>query len=225
VNAISPKELRKYIFDRFLETTRAPLVEEIMQQFQVSRDEVVGGLQELQRAHHILLLPGTQRILMVNPFSNLPTPYRVSAGSKQYFANCAWDAIAFHVMLDRPVRISSFCHHCGVPIELDLDRGRAHSERAGNALVFLGTPVAKWYDNLVATCSNTMVFFESRAHLKEWQQVHPEPNGVALAIDKMIEVITPISKGRTTKEYQMPSKDELMAHWDLIGLRGTFWEF
>jgi Alkylmercury lyase len=225
MNAIGAKELRKYIFDRFVETARAPLVEEIMQQFHASRDEVVAELEALESAHHILLLPGTQRILMANPFSNLPTPYRVSAGSKHYFANCAWDAIAFHVMLDRPVRISSYCHHCGLPIELDLDRGKVRSESAGDPLVFLGTPVSKWYDNLVVTCSNTMVFFASRDHLTEWQRMHPEPHGVALSVEKMLEVVALISKGRSTEEYQMPSRGELMAHWDSIGLRGAFWEF
>jgi hypothetical protein len=221
----SLRELRKYIFDRFLETTRAPLIEEIMQQFELGRDETLSRLLELQAAHHVVLLPGTQRILMANPFSNLPTPFRVSSGSTQYFANCAWDATALHVMLDREVRVSSFCHHCGDRIELDLARGRNASDRGQEVLVFLGTPVSKWYDNLVITCSNTMVFFASRDHLNDWQRTHPGPAGQVLTVDQMIAVVTPISKGRATLEYQMPSKDQLMAHWDSLGLSGEFWKF
>jgi len=225
MSEISPRELRKYVFDRFLETACAPLVEEIMQRFQTGRDEAVRQLHELEASHHILLLPGTSRILMANPFSNLPTPFRVTSGSKQYFANCAWDAIAFHVMLDRDVRILSFCHHCGAPIALSLSQGKHSSGTGNDVLVFLGTPVSKWYDNLVATCSNTMVFFSSQDHLREWQKVHPETTGEALSVDQMIEVVTPISVGRSTLEYQMPSKNELTAHWGSIGLRGPFWTF
>jgi hypothetical protein len=225
MHAISPRELRKFVFDRFLETSRAPLVEEIMQRFQLGRDAAVQQLQELQGSHHILLLPGTDRILMANPFSNLPTPFRVSSGSMRYYANCAWDAIAFHVMLDRDVRVSSYCHHCGSPIELSLSRGKRGSDEGKDALVFLGTPVSKWYDNLVVTCSNTMVFFASQAHLNDWQKAHPSLSGETLTVEKMIEIVSPISKGRTSLSYQMPSKDELMAHWDSIGLRGASWKF
>jgi Alkylmercury lyase len=92
-------------------------------------------------------------------------------------------------------------------------------------LVFLQTPVARWYDNLLITCSNTMVFFLSQSHLKAWQKTHPEFTGAALTVDQTIEVVTPISEGRASLDYQMPSKDELMAHWDSIGLRGAFWRF
>ncbi len=102
----SPKEVRKFVFDCFLETGRAPVVEEIMRRFQLDRDEAVQRLHELEASHHVLLLPGTHRILMANPFSNLPTPFRVSAGSMHYYANCAWDAIALHVVLDRGVRVA-----------------------------------------------------------------------------------------------------------------------
>ncbi|MCI4365621.1 MAG: alkylmercury lyase family protein [Thermoplasmata archaeon] len=221
----SPRELRKYIFDVFLQTSRAPVVEEMMVRFHADRAEIVTRLRELESAHHILLLPGTERILMANPFSNLPTPFRVSAGGTQYFGNCAWDAIAFHVMLDQDVHVSSSCHHCGGPVELDLRGGRNVSDPAKNTLVFLGTPVSKWYDNLVATCSNTMVFFLSQDHLNEWKKAHPGWTGETLTVEKMIDVVTPISKGRTTLEYQMPPRSQLMAYWGSLGLRGPFWKF
>ncbi len=225
MSEISLRELRKYIFDSFLETARAPAVEEIMQRFRVERDGAIERLLELQAAHHLLLVPGTHRILMANPFSNLPTPFRVSAGAKTYFANCAWDAIAIHVMLDREVRISSYCHHCGAPIELGLAEGKRVAGEGKDLLVFLGTPVSKWYDNLVVTCSNTMVFFTSPQHLDAWKKVHPELVGEALSVDRMIDVVTPISKGRMRLDYQMPSREQLMAYWAAIGLRGPFWKF
>ncbi len=92
-------------------------------------------------------------------------------------------------------------------------------------VVFLGTPVSKRYDNLVQTCSNTMVFFASRGHLNDWNESHPGPEGAALSVDKMIQAVTPISKGRTALDYQMPSRDQLMAYWASMGLRGAFWTF
>jgi hypothetical protein len=218
-------EIRKFIFDSFLETGRAPLVEEIIPHFKVDREEAVNLLLELQASHHILLLPGTHRILMANPFSNLPTPFRVSSGPMSYYANCAWDAIALHVLLEREVRIASFCHHCGAAILLGLSSGKRIGDEGKDLLVYLGTPVSKWYDDLVVTCSNTMVFFASREHLNEWKRSKPEADGEALSVDKMVEVVTPISKGRSRLDYQMPSRAQLMSHWESIGLRGAFWTF
>jgi hypothetical protein len=222
---VSPKELRKFVFDRFLATARAPLVEEIMQEFQMVRDDVVRRLEELQAAHHILLLPGTGRILMANPFSNLPTPFRVSSSSLQYFANCAWDAVAMHLVLDRAVRVSSFCHHCGAPIEFGLSDGVRANREGADIVVFLGTPVSRWYENLVITCSNTMVFFSSAVHFDDWRRTHPNWEGATLSVDQTIEVVRPISKGRAELDYQMPSRTELMAHWKSMGLTGAFWRF
>jgi Alkylmercury lyase len=219
------KELRKYIFDCFVATARPPLLEEIMAQYSWSRDEGFSRLQELQGAHHILLLPGTQRILMANPFSGLPTPFRARTERHEYYANCAWDAIALHVVLDQDVSVSSFCHHCGEGIHFSLRNGRLVSPEGRDVLVFLQTPVARWYDNLLLTCSNAMVFFHSQQHLEEWRAAHPDFSGESLTIERMIDVVTPISKGRTCLDYRMPSREELMGHWDSIGLRGAFWRF
>jgi hypothetical protein len=221
----SPMELRKYIFDSFVDTGRAPLLEEIMQRFQVSRKVGAALLEALESGHHILLVPGTHRILMANPFSNLPTPFRVTAGTRVYYANCAWDAIALHLVLERDVQVASFCHHCGAPIEFGLSDGKRVSEDGRNLLVFLGTPVSKWYDNLVVTCSNTMTFFTSKSHLEEWRATNPSAAGEALSVDKMIDVVTPISRGRARLDYRMPSKEQLMSYWKAIGLRGAFWTF
>jgi Alkylmercury lyase len=221
----SPSELRKYIFDSFIQDARAPLIEEIMKRFGLGREEAGRLLRDLQSAHHILLLPGTHRILMANPFSNLPTPFRVTANSKVYYANCAWDAIALHLVLELDTRIHSYCHHCGTAIEFGLSGGKRSSDEGGNALVYLGTPVSKWYENLLLTCSNTMVFFASSEHFTEWQESNPGAGGVTLSVDKMIEVAAPISKGRSRLDYQMPSKAQLMSHWESIGIRGPFWTF
>jgi Alkylmercury lyase len=225
MHPVPPMEVRKFIFDSFLETGRAPLVEEIMPRFNVGREEAVKLLLELQASHHILLLPGTHRILMANPFSNLPTPFRVSSGGMSFYANCAWDAIALHVLLERDVRIASFCHHCAATILLNLSDGKRVAGERNDLLVYLGTPVSKWYDNLLVTCSNTMVFFSSQEHLDDWKRSNSGAEGVALSIDTMIRVVTPISKGRGRLDYQMPSRSQLMAHWKSIGLSGQFWTF
>src|SRR5216683_4776414 len=95
------KNVRKYIFDHFEEHAIAPVLEQIMRRFGLNRASAFKVLVDLQSARHIALLTGTQRILMAFPFSSVVTPFRVKVAGKdrEYFANCAWDAVALHVTL------------------------------------------------------------------------------------------------------------------------------
>jgi hypothetical protein len=219
------RSVRKYIFDHFFEFTTPPVLEEVMQHFGLSRPEAFNYLKGLEADHHILLVPGTQRVLMANPYSAVTTPFRVHVNGKQYFANCAWDTVSMHVMLDTDARIESYCHHCAVPIELSLSRSRVTSSRPKEPLIFLSTPVAKWYENLINTCSNNMVYFASNKHMDDWLEAHPGLRGEALTVEKMAEVCTPLSRGRMDLNYERPPKEELMAYWDSIGMKTDFWKF
>lgn len=101
---------------------------------------------------------------MAFPFAAVATPFRVTVRGRRYFANCAWDAIAFHAMLGDDVRVESFCHHCAAPIELELRDGRVTHVEPRDALVYLALPPIQWWEDIITTCSNTMVFFASPEH-------------------------------------------------------------
>ena len=217
--------VRKYIFDHFFEYTTAPPLEEVMERFKLTRKEAFESFRELEADHHITMVPGTQRILIANPFSALSTPFRVFVGNKRYYANCAWDTVAIHVMLELDAQIESFCHHCAESIELVLSKGQVKSSKPSSPLIFLSTPVSKWYDNLIDTCSNNMVYFSSKEHLNRWLAENPKVRGESLPVEKMVEVCKPLSKGRMNLHYQRPSEEELMSYWDSIGLRSSFWDF
>ncbi|MDA4120110.1 MAG: alkylmercury lyase family protein, partial [Thaumarchaeota archaeon] len=219
------KVLRKYVFDHFFEYSSAPTLEEAMQHFGISRKEAFSRFKGLEAEHHILLVPGTQRILMANPYSALTTPFLVRVGGKHYFANCAWDSVSMHVMLDMDAQVESYCHHCAEPIEISLSNGKVTSSSPTTPVIFLSMPVAKWYDNLVNTCSNNMVYFASEGHMGEWLAGNPGLEGESLTVEKMAYVCRPLSMGRMNLEYERPPKEELMAYWDSIGMKSGFWDF
>ena len=84
------REIRNRTYQLFVELGRAP-----------TPDEVGPGTQERpstqeawQRLHdaHALVLDEAGAIRMANPFSAVPTPYRVHACGRVWYANCAWDA-------------------------------------------------------------------------------------------------------------------------------------
>ena len=159
------QRIRLRIFEHFREHAVPPVVEQLMVEFSLGRDEAAGALRELDASRHIALVPGTARVLMAFPFSAIATPFRVTAEGRTYFANCAWDAVAFHAMLDEAdVTIDSACHHCAEPIHIELRAGGATVVQPSGAIVYLALKPTQWWENIVTTCANTMVFFSSTEH-------------------------------------------------------------
>ncbi len=103
--------IRNRTYARFVELGRAPLPEEVG-----PRDEVLGAWQRLHDAHALVLDEARTAIRMANPFSAVPTAYRVQAGGRRWYGNCAWDAFGILAALDVDGRIESSCIDCGEPI-------------------------------------------------------------------------------------------------------------
>ncbi|TMI41405.1 hypothetical protein E6H21_03845 [Candidatus Bathyarchaeota archaeon] len=221
------KSVRKYIFEHFEEHATAPVLEQIMRKFRLDRTSAFNLLVELQSARHIALLTGTQRILMAFPFSSIVTPFRVKVAGKdkEYFANCAWDAVAIHVTLGREQRISSYCHHCSEEIKIHLKDQRQVSLQSDNQpLVYLALPASKWWENIVLTCSNNMVFFSSKNHLAEWTNSNSPTGGEALTIEQTLKLSIPIYKNKMTLDYARPSREQTIAYFQSLGLTSDFWK-
>lgn len=220
------KNVRKYIFDHFEEYTTAPVLEQIMRKFALDRAPAFKLLEDLQSARHIALLNGTQRILMAFPFSSIVTPFRVRVTGKdrEYFANCAWDAVAIHVALGKEQWISSYCHHCSEDIRVHLKDQRVVSERSNNhPLVYLALPASKWWENIVLTCANNMVFFSSKDHLAEWNR-SGAAIGEALTIEQTLRLSVPIYKTKMNLDYARPTREQTIAHFQSLGFTSEFWK-
>jgi hypothetical protein len=215
--------LRLSIFEHFLADGRAPVVEELMTEFSLPREAVVATLEELVAARHIALVPGSARILMAFPFSAITTPFRVTTRGQDYFANCAWDAVAFHAMLGDEVRVESFCHHCAEPIRIELREGRATRVEPEGALVYLALRPTQWWEDIVTTCSNTMVFFASAEHRDASDLCAPPEQAASLTPDEVHALSGPIYRGKLELDYARPTRDELLDHFSTLGLTGEYW--
>jgi hypothetical protein len=221
------KNVRKYILDHFEEHTTAPALEQIMRKFRLDRTSAFKVLVKLQSARDIALLTGTQRILMAFPFSSIVTPFRVkvTGKDKEYFANCAWDAVALHVTLGKEQWISSYCHHCSEDVKIHLKDQKLVSQQLDNQpLVYLALPASKWWENIVLTCSNNMVFFSSKDHLAEWMRTGSFAGGERLTVDQTLRLSVPIYKEKMSLDYARPSREQTLAHFQSLGLTGDFWK-
>jgi hypothetical protein len=127
-------------------------------------------------------------------------------------------------MLDNlEVEINSYCHHCADPIRVQLQNGNVKSTHPQNPLVFISVPAAKWWQNVIDTCSNNMVFLAGKEHLADWTSRTPGLTGEALSVSKTVELSLPIYKRKMALDYSRPSLDELVAHFERLGLQGPFW--
>jgi hypothetical protein len=218
-----PARVRTFVYEHFLEHAVPPVVERLMTDLSLSRENVSEVLEGLDAARHLALVKGTSRILMAWPFSAIATPFRVEVSGRRYFANCAWDAIAFHAMLRQDVRVESFCHHCAEPISLDLRGGHAVRSDPPEALVYLALPAARWWDEIITTCANTMVFFASPEHRDASALCSLDALGASLTPDQTHALSVPIYGSRLAIDYARPPRQELLDHFASMGLAGDFW--
>jgi hypothetical protein len=218
-----PERVRLFIFEHFLEHAVPPLVEQLMARFSLSRTATSDLLHDLEAARHIALVKGTARILMAFPFSAIATPFRVTVRDRTYFANCAWDAIAFHAMLGDDVRVESFCHHCAMPIEMELRNEHATAVDPPKSLVYFALPPTQWWDDIITTCGSTMVFFASPEHRDASELCAGAGLSASLTPDQVHTLSGPSYSTKLALDYARPSKEVLLAHWAAMGLTGDYW--
>jgi len=139
---------RNRIYWRFVELGRAPRLAEIADELELSLDEAEAVLRRLHDAHALVLERGAPEIRMANPFSAVPTGYRVEAAGRSWFASCAWDAFGIPAALGVDGHISCACPDCVEPIQIDVrDRRPVPDEQVVHLLV----PAARWWDDIVFT--------------------------------------------------------------------------
>ena len=110
--------------------------------------EVREGWRRLHLAHALVLDPSGDEIRMANPFSAVPTAYRVRAQDRWWYANCAWDAFGVCAALHSDGRIETTCADCGEPVAVDVRDERPDDD----SLVFhCLVPAVSWWDDIAFT--------------------------------------------------------------------------
>ena len=137
-------ELRNATYRRFVQLGRAPIAAEMAAFTGRSEDDVRAGWQRLHDGH-ALVLDGARDLVMANPFSAVPTPHRVRAAGKHWFANCAWDAFGIGAALHADSVIDTECADCHEPIRLDVRGGRPDET---NLVFHVLVPAASWWGDI-----------------------------------------------------------------------------
>lgn len=140
--------LRNVTYATFVELGRAPTASDIADRLDRDRDDVVKGWRRLHDAHALVLNQHTDEIRMANPFSAVPTAYRVHADGRWWFANCAWDAFGICAALHVDGAFDTSCPDCGSPIAVQVIDERSDDE---TLLFHCLVPAARWWNDIVFT--------------------------------------------------------------------------
>jgi hypothetical protein len=139
--------LRNLTYARFAELGRAPTAAEIAALAGRDRAEVIAGWERLH-AEHALVLDQAGGIRMANPFSGVPTAYRVQADGRWWYGNCAWDAFGICAALHQDGRIEASCPDCGQSMRIAVRDQRPDD---ASLLFHCLVPAARWWDDIVFT--------------------------------------------------------------------------
>jgi len=141
-------QVRHFVYNHFADTTLPPLVEDTAMHFNISTEEVSAFYKELHNRHAFFLEPETLTIRMANPFSGIPTDFKVHANGKTYYANCAWDMLGIPAALQTDAVIEAVCTESNEPVHLKITSGQITNY---DLLIHFPLPFARWYDDLTFT--------------------------------------------------------------------------
>ena len=141
-------QVRHFVYNHLANTTYPPGVEDTAAHFNISAKEASALYKELHNRHAFFLEPETLSIRMANPFSGIPTDFRVQANGKTYYANCAWDMLGIPAALHVDVVIEAVCTESNDAVQLQITNGQITNNQL---LVHFPLPFARWYDDLTFT--------------------------------------------------------------------------
>jgi hypothetical protein len=141
----SDLRLRHATYRMFVDLGRAPAAAEVASQLGFDEAGIAEGWRRLHDAHALVLNDATAEIRMAHPFSAVPTSYRVQAGGRWWYANCAWDAFGICAALHTDGLIETSCPDCGDPLRIEVADQRPSDE----SLVFhCLVPARDWWSDI-----------------------------------------------------------------------------
>ena len=140
--------VRDAVYQEFAAEGRAPSADVLAKMLRAERAEVQAALERLHDRHALFLDPADRSIRMANPFSNVPTPFRVRANGREYWANCAWDALGIPAALHADAEIDATYADSGEVAAFAIEQGAL---RGPAVVVHFPLPASRWYDDLIQT--------------------------------------------------------------------------
>lgn len=136
------------VYSLTAEAASVPPMEQVAARIGASVGEVRRGYDHLRSNRVLVLEPDGVTIRMAPPFSGVPTQHRVLVAGKEFFANCAWDALGILAALHEAGEVRSRCEQSGEPLRVPVSlQGPAPVP----CVIHFAVPAAHWWDPIVFT--------------------------------------------------------------------------
>lgn len=141
--------VRRFVYTFIVQHARPPTTDEVAAGLALPQTRIVLAFRRLDKRHALFLEPGKLSIRMAHPFSAIPTPFRVHANGRSYWANCAWDMLGIPAALHADAEIEA--HYGDVPDTMVTLRVADSRVYGHGEVVHFPLPFRHWYDDLVRT--------------------------------------------------------------------------
>lgn len=140
--------MRREVYRQFVESGRAPTRDTLAPALGLAEADADASLRRLGDAHEIVLEPETLRIRKLLPFSCEPSPHRVEAGGRVWYANCGWDAFGIPAALGTDGHVHSSCPCCAEAIDIEVRGGTPFPD---GDVAHLLVSAERWWDDIFFT--------------------------------------------------------------------------
>jgi hypothetical protein len=140
------RQVRATVIQTLRDTGEAPTAASIGNTLGVEELRVTAALRSLADEHRLVLVPGTDRVMMAHPFSGVDSDFLVTIGERTWFANCVWDGLSILALLGDGT-LETHSPTTGDPITLAVREGMVQ----GDAVVHFLVPARHFWDDIVFT--------------------------------------------------------------------------
>ena len=141
-------QVRHAIYQHFVATGEAPTAAGLAATLGLESKDVAASFRRLFERRLLVLGPDHEKILMAPPFSGVPTQHRVRVGGREYFANCAWDALGVVAALQQDGLVQSRCEQSHEALEIPV---HAAGPDPVSCVVHFAVPASLWWRDIVFT--------------------------------------------------------------------------
>ena len=134
------------VIQALCETGEAPAPSGIGDALGTEESRVSAALRSLADEHRLVLVAGTDRVMMAHPFSGVTSDHLVTIGERTWFANCVWDGLSILALLGDGT-LETHSPGTGEPILFTTCDGVVQ----GDAVVHFLVPARHFWDDIVFT--------------------------------------------------------------------------
>jgi Alkylmercury lyase len=220
VNHAFDQSVRLDVYRSLAGAGRAPDPAEIAGRMAAGEPAVLGALRRLHDGRH-LVLDADDNVVLAHPFATTSFGFSVMGNRTLWWGGCAWDSFAIpHLMpAEKDVLVATRCPGCDAPLAWVVS---ADASPDGDEVAHFLVPMARVWDDVVATCSNQRLFC-SRDCVQTWLDSTGHELGYVMDLATLWRLARHWYDGRLAPGYTRREPDQARDYFREVGLTGPFW--